>query len=371
MRKDGQRLAALDGLRGLAILLVLIYHYTVRWAAPHDPANHLPAASIFSGLPVVDQFGWAGVSLFFMISGFVIHMTLERSGSVIDFAIRRLARLWPPLIVGCTLTALFLLLFGPSEWKPTWFEYGFSILFIDPAMVGEAIGREGIYSWVDGVYWTLFVEVRFYLLAAFLWLLWPRKFLPVIVGFSAAGLAVYVLAGAVSPLLAQIVDLFTFAKEAPYFAIGVLAHAWWRGNRSNGLLFGLMACVALSFVVAGPSFVRIALNALTLGLVAAAVIPNVPGVAVISRGILPAVGRISYSLYLLHQMIGVSALILLTGAGVHIGWAIAGVTLAVMGAAWLHHHWVEAPGARWVTARLTPVADTLVARWPRLAYLAA
>lgn len=346
------RLSALDGLRGLAILLVLVYHYTVRWTAPEDPANHLPAAEVFSGLPVVGQFGWAGVSLFFMISGFVIHMTLERSRGVIDFAIRRFARLWPPLVVGCSLTAGFLLAFGPADWKPTWFEYGFSILFIPPALVGEAIGREGVYSWVDGVYWTLFVEVRFYALAALIWWLSPRRFLPVIVGFSVVGLVAYTAAASVSPLLAQVVDLFTFAREAPYFAFGALAHAWYRGARGPVLSAGLIICGALTFAVAGLSATRLGLNLAALALVCWVFLADGRGMGVLAKGTMPFVGRVSYSLYLLHQMIGVTLLIRLTEAGLSIGPAIVVVTGLMLAASWLHFRLVEERGRDWMTRTL-------------------
>ena len=43
------------------------------------------------------KYGFYGVQLFFSVSGFVIVMTLERSGGLIEFAVKRLARLWPTM----------------------------------------------------------------------------------------------------------------------------------------------------------------------------------------------------------------------------------------------------------------------------------
>src|SRR5205085_572899 len=100
-----QRLKVLDSFRALAIFCVMSYHYTVRWAAPHDPTPHLAPGAMFNGTAL--QYGWIGVEFFFAISGFVILMTLERCHSMADFFVRRVARLWPALFVAATLSMIF------------------------------------------------------------------------------------------------------------------------------------------------------------------------------------------------------------------------------------------------------------------------
>ena len=83
---DAKRLTNLDGLRGLAALAVLLYHYTSifpRFWPEAEPTGFL-----------VD-FGGFGVHLFFIISGFVILMTLEKRGASRDFIIYRFIRLYP------------------------------------------------------------------------------------------------------------------------------------------------------------------------------------------------------------------------------------------------------------------------------------
>ncbi|WAH61698.1 acyltransferase family protein (plasmid) [Pseudomonas silvicola] len=66
-------------MRGLAILMVIGYH-----AYMHVGQNCLPYVNLTQHIPVF-SFGWLGVELFFMISGFVIFMTLDKSESYISF----------------------------------------------------------------------------------------------------------------------------------------------------------------------------------------------------------------------------------------------------------------------------------------------
>lgn len=80
------RFRELDGLRGIAALAVVLSHFTgthnLRYV--DDPA------------PLFDAWwGGFGVQLFFMISGFVILMSAERARRASDFAIARIARLYP------------------------------------------------------------------------------------------------------------------------------------------------------------------------------------------------------------------------------------------------------------------------------------
>ena len=74
MGNDGEikRIEFLDGLRGLAILLVIFFHAFVRWP------NIVPYGSSYSDF-IFFKYGYLGVELFFLISGFVILMSLEKN----------------------------------------------------------------------------------------------------------------------------------------------------------------------------------------------------------------------------------------------------------------------------------------------------
>lgn len=133
------RLQALDLLRFFAAIAVVLYHYTAR-----------PDQNSFPQLTQITQFGYLGVPLFFMISGFVIAASAERR-TPIQFLISRTARLYPAFWIGIFFTATILWLFSS---RPV----GISQLLINLTMLNDYLGIANI----DGVYWTLQVELKFY-----------------------------------------------------------------------------------------------------------------------------------------------------------------------------------------------------------------
>ena len=80
------RMVELDALRGIAAVAVLGYHFTTRY---QEQIGHV------GGMPVDLLAGKYGVYLFFLISGFVIFMTLERTRTAADFVVSRFSRLFP------------------------------------------------------------------------------------------------------------------------------------------------------------------------------------------------------------------------------------------------------------------------------------
>lgn len=148
---EGARVNEIDLLRFLAVLGVVFFHYGFRGyqtgSMPVQP--YQAGASIF-------QYGYLGVNLFFMISGFVILMTAAR-GSLREFVISRMARLYPALWACCTITFLMIMAVGDPRYSAS-----FSHYLVNLTMLNGFVGVESI----DGVYWSLFVELRFYALVA-------------------------------------------------------------------------------------------------------------------------------------------------------------------------------------------------------------
>jgi len=87
----GGRIEELDALRGLAAFAVMLYHYT----AGEGP--RLNRAELLVSVP----WGHFGVQLFFVISGYVILMTVRRVRTAGEFAVSRFARLYPAFWVAC------------------------------------------------------------------------------------------------------------------------------------------------------------------------------------------------------------------------------------------------------------------------------
>lgn len=133
------RLFALDLIRFFAAFFVVLYHYTYR---PDSP--ELTLIGTFS------QFGYLGVPLFFMISGFVIAMSAENR-TPIQFAISRFLRLYPTLWV-CVFFTVAVTAFLSEK------NYSNGQILFNLTLLNEYIGFEDI----DGVYWTLKQELKFY-----------------------------------------------------------------------------------------------------------------------------------------------------------------------------------------------------------------
>jgi len=100
------------------------------------------------------KYGYLGVELFFMISGFVILKTAA-NGGLGDFVISRFVRLYPAFWACCTITFAATVAIGGSRFHATFGQY-----MVNMTMMSEFIGVQPI----DGAYWSLFVEMRFYLL---------------------------------------------------------------------------------------------------------------------------------------------------------------------------------------------------------------
>ena len=150
-----QRIFFLDGFRGLAITLVILFHAFSRWA------DYLPYGDTYGRFPIF-AFGWTGVYLFFLISGFVILMTLEKCDSFGDFLRRRWLRLFPAMLMATVFIFICSnVLTAPPRGIPNLRDSLPGLLFIEP------IWFEKIFSVpfraLDGTFWTLFAEVQFYL----------------------------------------------------------------------------------------------------------------------------------------------------------------------------------------------------------------
>jgi peptidoglycan/LPS O-acetylase OafA/YrhL len=115
--KPGKHLPALDGLRGIAVLLVFLLHYG---AGAHSSVPLVRAVGLFF------KVGWSGVDLFFVLSGFLITGilvdTLNNKAYYRNFYARRALRIFPVYYLVCVIYLLMGLHFG-VQWKPAhlWF----------------------------------------------------------------------------------------------------------------------------------------------------------------------------------------------------------------------------------------------------------
>ncbi len=250
---SGRFIAEIDGLRFVAIALVVIFHIRgyvaakspAEWSAP--PETHLAAR--------LTEVGHYGVQLFFIISGFVLALpfaTRYLAGgpavSLRAYLLRRLTRLEPPYIIA--MTAFFLLLVARAE--NTLRELGPHFL-ASVAYVHNLVYEQG--SLINVVAWSLEIEVQFYLLAPLLSTVfairstfWRRA---VIAGASIA--FAFVQWRFVDPGSRLGLSLFNFAQ---FFLAGfLLADVYlidWRQRPSTHRMWDVIAllgwtCVVLSW----------------------------------------------------------------------------------------------------------------------------
>ena len=149
-----RRFHELDALRFLAALSVVFLHYGVRGFADGDRLSPIR----IEALAHLVKYNYLAVHLFFMISGFVILMTAQ-SNDIVKFIKSRAVRLYPALWICCTLTFLTISHFMVGKIATSWPRY-----FANLTMLNGFVGIGGI----DGPYWSLYVEIKFYLLVALL-----------------------------------------------------------------------------------------------------------------------------------------------------------------------------------------------------------
>lgn len=145
------RVNEIDLLRFIAALLVVFYHLSFRgYAADDMTVMPYPLLANFS------KYGYLGVNLFFMISGFVILMTAS-SGSLQKFIVSRFARLYPAFWACCTITFAMIVTMGEPRYSASLSQY-----LINMTMLSGFVDVPSI----DGAYWSLFVEIKFYALVS-------------------------------------------------------------------------------------------------------------------------------------------------------------------------------------------------------------
>ena len=155
--------ALLDGLRGVAALLVVIYHIFEGFAFAETTNGE------GSGLISTLNHGHIAVDFFFILSGFVISYAYDdRWGkmSLKGFFTRRLIRLHPMLIMGAVVGTITFLIQGSTQWDGTQTPFGWVMLallltmFFIPALPGaryEVRGNGEMFP-LNGPSWSLFFE---------------------------------------------------------------------------------------------------------------------------------------------------------------------------------------------------------------------
>src|SRR5260370_10879026 len=313
-----ERIESLDALRGLAALAVCWKHLT--------DSSVLPRALQISGM-----YGWLGVEVFFVISGFVIPYTLYKSGYRVEqyftFVCKRIVRLEPPYL----LSVLFVLLIGYlAAYAPGYHGAPYHPSTTQVLLHFGYLNAFAHHDWLNGVYSTLAIQFQYYLAVGLLVpLLCTRN-------SKARYAALTVLS-----LLAFIPSESFIFQYLFLFLLGIVAFQHWIGLIRTRVYIALVLLLGIGAV-------------LTLGLLIAGV--SVATACLISFvrfrqfAALKFLGMISYSLYLLHLpiVLKLSNLARRIAQGqtedVLAVFVIAAITIVV---AYLFYRFIELPSHRW------------------------
>jgi peptidoglycan/LPS O-acetylase OafA/YrhL len=313
------KIGTVGALRGLAAIAVCWFHFTfgqqpwLKWTG---------------------HYGWLGVHVFFVISGFIIPYSLyQYSYSIRDyfrFLGKRLARLHPPYLASIIVVlALGFAVMLIPHWHARPMAVSLAQLGAHFFYVNDLIGK----PWLNVVYWTLAIELQWYLLLGLVFpLLASRRWMLQLCG------ALLVLAG--HALIPN--DRIIF-HIVPVFLIGVFVFQYRVGLSSMGRM--LLSVAAMFAIMMKPI-------GMPVSVVSAATALLILFIPIENRWLVQS-GEISYSLYLLHIPIGLPLIDFLSRLP-YSGTYLVVIDLVALGASIyasvLFYRWIEAPSQKWSSA---------------------
>lgn len=320
MKTSPRHVVFIDYLRGIAIISVFLYHCL----APAYGTNSLPwdwlhraltgSPSFIALLPL--HFGFLGVPIFFVISGFCIHLSFKQQGQEwVSFFIRRFFRIYPAYLAAL----LLFLIICPQVEKGFWFQFKYHVFFI------HNFDRKAFYS-VNTSFWSIAIEVQLYLIyPLLLWLVGKFGWKRTLAGLATCEIILHSWDGALYPIfsssshippfvllnVSRFVDHYLISSPLAYWfswSLGTYtADAFLQGHplpmgKSSMAFWCFLVIVSYFLLILAPfSFLLCALlTTKIIGkfLTRTDVLSQTPGFWL---SLLRRIGLYSYSIYLLHQ----------------------------------------------------------------------
>ncbi|QHG63832.1 acyltransferase family protein [Pseudomonas putida] len=353
MQQASDRALFANQLRGLAIVAVIIVHWCgIYWFARdtvasyiHAPVVEGPSSSMIYFLTIPTfNYGPFGVSVFFLISGFVIPFSLNRLAPK-QFLVARFLRIYPTYIVG-SLVMLALVYLSSRYWGQA-FSMPMDRLLANLMLIQGNVAQPTI----DLVNWTLSVEIKFYIIAALMYgAIKTGNAYPIFL-FAAAVLGISETSATVASIthLSQglIESLKTELMCVIFMFIGTGFYHHYTGTYSTRQLASYTAILMILFLLCGPHTGW------------REQIPTVPQnylygfivftVSYLLRGYfrpfapLDFIANISYSIYVLHSIIGYASIRFLMDQG--LSFPVSGLLtlIFVLALSYALHRLVEVP----------------------------
>jgi len=311
LAKSKSHLSGLDSARGLAIILVVIFHYVY---------NHVSDGWL--GI-IIAPFGLGGVTLFFFLSGFLMERHLTNDRNLLRYFSRRFFRILPAYLV--CLAAVLLL----DHVTHSGDDLSVRNVTINMLLLQDFFST----PLVIGVIWTLLIEIKFYALAPFIMRGGAVVLRLAPYATIAANTAVFLIRGEAS----------TFLTYLTFCFVGMQFGPWSRGQMSAQMLalIVLFSAAATSVFVANFPYGLAIFVIVNAAIMAGAIqwSGRIP--------LFPFIGKVSYSWYLYHAALGYPLISVLTTLLPGAVWAqtfiIVIATALTLFVAWLSFTIVERP----------------------------
>lgn len=299
--KTKNRIYQVDLFRFIAAVAVVLFHYLFRGYSEGNMSKlH------FNEIGDFFKYGYLGVDFFYIISGFVISLSIKNR-SITNFWVSRISRLYPMYWLAVLLTFIVIILFGAPH-----FYADFKQFFLNLSMFQNYIGVENI----DGSYWSLFIEMKFYIFIISFYLILNKLreikldyliyvwlFLTIVYMFFSD---LYIL---------QIVNYFFILSWSSYFIAGIIFYQIYESKLNLKYLVLLLISLSISLFHAVSKIENFELfftTKLSPFIVSSLIVVFYLLMFLVSCGKLKSInsskltklGLLTYPLYLIHQNIG-------------------------------------------------------------------
>lgn len=311
-----RHIIGIDLLRFLAAFAVMLFHFGYETSIEgHTPSRLSQGVVAYPWLAEYAVYGWVGVPVFFVISGFVISLS-ARNTDAARFMAGRILRLAPAVWICASITAIVAVIAGDG-----------TVLKIIGRLVTSAVfspfGKQ-----IDGTYWTLSVEIAFYISIFYLLLKQRMKYFDAYIYYLAIMSAAF-----------NLVELFTGRIGIPSKIENLLLIEYGCEFALGALLFRLMlartgnrTAYAMTVIAGLGSYAQVMKGADSQGMwvllwiwsasmlfLIASVAANQRLTIHLPKSLIRAsreLGKFTYPLYLIHQLVGSFLLYVLVTRGI-------------------------------------------------------